>query len=169
MCQVILLLQNILHMTLRLSLQTYDLLDCRSKTVARHLWRELLVRNAIAQPPAMDAGYDEVLSENEFLRELRQQHEATLQRVIQEGWVICVPCSGSFAVDYKFQEDDINAHILIPRQDPSTAQFDTLNGREVLFENKILTVKRDDGEQHASRLLFEEIFYDKDLCKYCVW
>lgn len=111
--------------------------------------------------------YDEDLSENGFLRELKQAHEATLQRVIQEGWIVCVPRSGSFS-SRKFQKDEINAHVLIPRQDLFTAQFDTLDGKEVLLVDRVLTVKHN-TEQYSTRLLFEETFYNSDLHKYCVW
>lgn len=116
----------------------------------------------------MNTEYDEDLSENRFLQELRNEYEATLQRVIQEGWIVCVPRFGSFS-SRELREDEINAHILIPKQDFSATRFDSLNGREVLLVDRVLTVKYDDIEQYSTRLLFEEIFYSKDLHKYIVW
>lgn len=111
--------------------------------------------------------YDEDLSENEFLRELRQRYQTTLEQVIQNGWIICVPRSGSFC-NHKFQKDEINAHILIPKQDLFTAQFNTLDGKEVLLVDRILTVKYN-SQQYTTCLLFEETFYNTDLQKYSVW
>ncbi|XP_029176002.1 ankyrin repeat domain-containing protein 27-like isoform X2 [Nylanderia fulva] len=116
----------------------------------------------------MNTEYDEDLSENRFLQELRNEYEATLQRVIQEGWIVCVPRSGSFS-GHELREDEIKAHILIPKQDFSTTRFDSLNGREVLLVDRVLTVKCDDVEQYSTRLLFEEIFYRENLHKYIVW
>lgn len=116
----------------------------------------------------MNMKYDEDLSENRFLQELRNEYEATFQQIIQEGWIICVPRSGSFS-NRELREDEINAHILIPKQDFSTARFHNLNNREVLLVDKVLTIKYNDSEQYSTRLLFEEIFYSANLHKYCVW
>lgn len=116
----------------------------------------------------MNAGYDEDLTENRFLRELRDEHETTFQRAVQEGWIICVPRSGSF-VSRKLEEDEVNAHILVPGKDLSVTSFSSLSGREVLVEDRILYVKHDDAERYSSRLLFEEVFYSDDSRKYCVW
>ncbi|KYN02579.1 Ankyrin repeat domain-containing protein 27 [Cyphomyrmex costatus] len=116
----------------------------------------------------MNAGYDEDLTENRFLRELRDGHETTFQRAVQEGWIICVPRSGSF-ISRRLEEDEVNAHILVPGQDLSVAGFSSLSGREVLVEDRVLYVKHDDAERYSSRLLFEEIFYNDDSRKYCAW
>lgn len=117
----------------------------------------------------MNAGYDEDLWENRFLRELRDEHGVTFQRAIQEGWIVCVPCSGSFA-GRKLRKDEVNAHILVPGQgDLSVTRFNSLSDREVLLEDRVLHIKHDDAERYSSRLLFEEIFYSDDLRKYCVW
>lgn len=116
----------------------------------------------------MNTEYDEDLTENRFLQELRNEYEATFERVIQEGWIVCVPRSGSFS-SRELREDEINAHILIPKQDFSAARFDSLNGREVLLVDRVLTVKYNDAEQYSTCLLFEEIFYNEDSHKYCVW
>ncbi|XP_020291614.1 ankyrin repeat domain-containing protein 27-like isoform X2 [Pseudomyrmex gracilis] len=115
----------------------------------------------------MNAEYDEDLTENHFLQELKNKHESTLERVIQEGWIVCVPRNGSF-VARELQNDEVNAHILIPRRD-LVARFDSLSGNEILLADKVLTEVRDDAEQISSRLLFEEIFYSRDMRKYCVW
>ncbi|XP_011641103.1 ankyrin repeat domain-containing protein 27-like [Pogonomyrmex barbatus] len=116
----------------------------------------------------MNAGYDEDLSENHFLRELKDEHKATFQRAVQEGWVVCVPRSGSF-VSRTLHEDEINVHILVPEQDLSVTRFCSLNGSKILLEDQILHVEHDDAERYSSRLLFEEIFYNDDLHKYSVW
>lgn len=116
----------------------------------------------------MNSGYDEDLSENRFLRALRDEHGAMFQRVIQEGWIVCIPRSDSFA-SRRLQEDEVNAHILVPEQDLSVVRFNSLSGREILLEDRVLHVKYDDEERYFSRLLFEEIFYSDDLRKYRVW
>lgn len=116
----------------------------------------------------MNMKYDEDLSENRFLQELRNEYKATFQQIIQEGWIICVPRSESF-LNRELREDEINTHILIPKQDFSTARFYNLNNREVLLVDRVLTIKYNDSEQCSTRLLFEEIFYSENLHKYCVW
>ncbi|XP_024883475.1 ankyrin repeat domain-containing protein 27-like isoform X1 [Temnothorax curvispinosus] len=116
----------------------------------------------------MNAGYDEDLSENRFLQALRDEHSAMFLRAVQEGWIICVPRSDSFA-SRRLQENEVNAHILVPGQDLSVARFSSLSGREILLEDRVLHVNHNDVEQYSSRLLFEEIFYSDDLRKYRVW
>ncbi|XP_036144364.1 ankyrin repeat domain-containing protein 27 [Monomorium pharaonis] len=118
----------------------------------------------------MSAGeYDEDLSENRFLRELRDEHGAMFERAVQESWIVCVPRSGSFA-GRKLRKDDIKAHILIPgNQDRSVARFSNLNGREILLEDRVLYIGQDDAERYSSRLLFEEVFYSDDFHKCYVW
>lgn len=116
----------------------------------------------------MNGGYDEDLTENRFLQALRDEHDAIFERAVREGWIVCVPRSDSLA-SRKLQESEVNAHILVPEQDLSVARFNSLSGREILLEDRVLHVKHDDAEQYSSRLLFEEVFYSDDLRKYRVW
>lgn len=116
----------------------------------------------------MNAEYDEDLSENRFLQALRDEYGAMFQRVVQEGWIICVPRSDSFA-SRRLQENEVNAHILIPGQDLSVVRFNSLSGKQILLEDRVLHIKHDNVEQYSSRLLFEEVFYSNDLRKYRVW
>ncbi|EZA49273.1 hypothetical protein DMN91_005335 [Ooceraea biroi] len=116
----------------------------------------------------MNAEYDEDLSENQFLQELKNEYDTTFQRAIQEGWIVCVPRKGSF-VDRKLREDEILAHILIPKQDLSIHRFDSLDGSEVLLVDKVLTVEHNDTERYSAQLLFKETFYSMDSHKYHVW
>jgi len=113
----------------------------------------------------MNAEYDEDLSENQFLQVLKNEYDTTFQQAIQKGWIVCVPRKGSF-VGRKLQENEIRAHILIPKQNLPIARFDSLEGNEVLLDDKILTVEH--TERCSIRLLFKETFY-RDLHKYHVW
>jgi len=114
----------------------------------------------------MNAEYDEDLLENQFLQVLKNEYDTTFQQAIQKGWIICVPRKGSF-VSRKLQENEIRAHILIPKQNLPIAQFDSLEGNEVLLNDKILTVEYN-AERCSTQLLFKETFY-VDLHKYHVW
>lgn len=116
----------------------------------------------------MNAEYDEDLSENQFLQKLKDEYNTVFQRAIQEGWIVCVPRKGSF-VSRKLQKDEVYAHILIPKQDPSTVRFDSLGGSEVLLVDKVLTIDHQNAERCSTRLLFEEVFYSTDLQKYRLW
>lgn len=64
----------------------------------------------------MEANYDEDLSENPFFQELQTEHSSTFEKVINEGWIICVPRCGSFSRG-SLLEDDFLSHILIPNKE----------------------------------------------------
>lgn len=115
----------------------------------------------------MNGGYDEDLTENRFLRAVQDEHGAMFQQAIQEGWIICVPRSDSFA-NHRLKENEINTHILVPKQDLFVTCFNSLSGKQILLKDRVLHVKHNDTE-HSSQLLFEEVFYSDDLRKYRVW
>ncbi|XP_066601350.1 ankyrin repeat domain-containing protein 27-like [Prorops nasuta] len=117
----------------------------------------------------MEANYDEDLSENPFLQELKKDYLSTFQKATSEGWIICVPRRGSFTKG-GFLENDFFEHILIPRdKDSNTTHFQTLNGKEVKLANRVLTVEYDIAKSYSAHLLFEETFYTSDRRKYRIW
>ena len=71
---------------------------------------------------AMEANYDEDLSQNSFLQELQTEHRSTFEKAINEGWIICVPRCGSFSRG-SLLEDDFLCHILVPQEDKSGIEY----------------------------------------------
>lgn len=115
----------------------------------------------------MGANYDEDLSANKFLQEFQQQHQGVFQQAIAEGWIICVPRTGSFP-NGPILEEDFQQHVLVPSEESPVTKFSTLSGKEVTLSNKVLTLDSDISKL-SSHLLFEEIFYNEEFTKYRVW
>ena len=61
----------------------------------------------------MESSYDEDLNENSFFQMLRTDYNDLFLKAILEGWVICVPRSGSLP-KYTLTHEDFFSHILIP-------------------------------------------------------
>lgn len=80
----------------------------------------MLLQNNLAifvkPKPKMEANYDEDLQRNSFFKELQEKYVNIFNQAIDDGWVICIPRSGSFNKTI-FSENDFLNHILVPVQD----------------------------------------------------
>ncbi|KAJ9574849.1 hypothetical protein L9F63_007974 [Diploptera punctata] len=116
----------------------------------------------------MEAAYDEDLNENSFFQILQTDHNELYQKATTEGWIICVPRTGSLP-KYTLSDEDFFSHILIPSDELPESHFRTLNDREVKICNRLITVERNDISQpYSTHILFEETFYTSELSKYKV-
>ncbi|XP_018905298.2 ankyrin repeat domain-containing protein 27 [Bemisia tabaci] len=114
----------------------------------------------------MESCYDEDLSENIFLEKLQTDHIELFDKAICDGWVICVPRSGSFA-KYAFTHDDFFNHILIPSDELPETHFRTLNNKDIRICNKLITLEPSDiSKPFTTHILFEETFYTEEYLKY---
>lgn len=116
----------------------------------------------------METSYDEDLSENPFLRVLRQDYASIFERAVDQGWIVCVPRCGSFTKS-ALVEDDFLAHILVPQEESFGTNFWTLSGKEVKVRNRVLSVEYDIAKPCCAHLLFEETFYTDNRSKYSLW
>lgn len=137
--------------------------------------------------------YDENLSQNAFFRKLQSDHKIIIDTAPLENWVICIPRSATIHPGHLTNADFLLAHVLIPNEELPQTHFTSLSGVEVHLEQKRLHVaqkqKHHDataegretptsGEESSeetpqdpieSLVLFEEVFYTKQLLKYKVW
>lgn len=113
----------------------------------------------------MDAQqYDEDLSQNLFFRKLQQDHQIFLDTAPIEGWIVCIPRSGSINEKCLVDQEFLLAQILVPNEELPETHFTNLscadvrrNGRQLITDGFKVTI------------LFEELFYTKDGLKYKIW
>lgn len=116
----------------------------------------------------MESNYDEDLNENVFFQQLQREYPSVIEKAVNEGWLICVPRSGSFSRG-SLLENDFLGHILVPSDELPASHFRTLTGKEVRLCNKVLTLDYDIAKPCTAHILFEETFYTGDLHKYRIW
>ncbi|KAJ8897283.1 hypothetical protein PR048_002629 [Dryococelus australis] len=116
----------------------------------------------------MESSYDEDLNENTFFQLLQTEHCELFEKATLEGWIICVPRSGSMP-RYTLSHEDFFSHILIPSDELPESHFRTLNDKCVRVCNRLVTVEDQDiSRPYSTHILFEETFYTDDFVKYKV-
>lgn len=116
----------------------------------------------------MDGSYDEIISDNPFFVELKNEYNNLFQHCITQSWIICIPRVGSLSTRV-FTIEDFCAHILIPSDELPETHFTTLKEKQVTVTNKVITLEVTKALPLQSHILFEETFYTEDFIKYKVW
>ncbi|XP_068631741.1 ankyrin repeat domain-containing protein 27-like [Battus philenor] len=116
----------------------------------------------------MEGAYDEILSDNPFFMELKNEYSSLFQHCITQSWIICVPRVGSLNTRV-FTIEDFGAHILVPSEELPETHYSTLTEKQVTVANKVITLEVTKGLPLQSHILFEETFYTEDFIKYIVW
>ncbi|KAL4709897.1 hypothetical protein ACJJTC_003860 [Scirpophaga incertulas] len=116
----------------------------------------------------MDGSYDEIVSENPFFIELKNEFTNLFQHCISQSWIICVPRVGSLSTRL-FTIEDFCAHILVPSDELPETHYNTLTEKQVTVINKVITIDLTKDLPLQSHILFEETFYTEDFMKYKVW
>lgn len=116
----------------------------------------------------MESNYDEDLNENIFFQTLQVDQFDLFQKATVDGWVICVPRSGSLP-KYALSQEDFFNHVLIPSDELPETHFRTLNEKDVRICNRVVTVEPgNNSSPYSTHVLFEETFYTEDMLKYKV-
>ncbi|XP_046660790.1 ankyrin repeat domain-containing protein 27-like [Homalodisca vitripennis] len=114
----------------------------------------------------MESNYDEDLNDNTFFQILQQNHLELFEKATLDGWVICVPRSGSLP-KYVLSHEDFFNHILIPSDELPETHFRSLNDKDVRICNRVVTVEPgNNSSPFSTHVLFEETFYTEDMLKY---
>lgn len=116
----------------------------------------------------MDGTYDEIISDNPFFVELKNEYTNLFQHCISESWIICVPRIGALNTRV-FTVEDFCAHILVPSDELPETHYNTITEKHVTVSNKVITLEVTKGLPLQSHILFEETFYTEDFIKYKVW
>ncbi|XP_066140204.1 ankyrin repeat domain-containing protein 27-like [Euwallacea fornicatus] len=109
--------------------------------------------------------YDEDLSQNDFFKHIKTNHEDILKKASDEHWIICIPRRGSLS-NGQFSMDLILDHVLVPSSD---SIYTTLSKKELYLDNHHLKLDKK-GIFHTNiEVLFEETHYILQTLKYLVW
>lgn len=123
----------------------------------------------------MNIQYDENLSQNKFLKQLRQDHAFLLNETAPlENWIITVPRSGNIHEEKLKEPEYLLSHILIENEeasDRSDTFFTNLVGNNLKLCDKRIYISDNSGDDWSTfvTILFEEMFYTKNALKYKVW
>ncbi|KAJ2946163.1 hypothetical protein O0L34_g5096 [Tuta absoluta] len=116
----------------------------------------------------MEGSYDEIISDNPFFVELKNEYSSLFQHCITQAWTICVPRIGSLTTRV-FTVEDFCAHILVPSDELPETHYSTLTEKQVTVANKVITLEVTKDLPLQSHILFEETFYTEDYIKYKIW
>lgn len=119
----------------------------------------------------MEIQYDENLSANPFFKKIRQDHSQLIQLASLQNIVICVPRLGCINSNQTLDEQFLMTHVLLPNEELPESHFISANnaGKIVLTNSRRILFENLAGGQNEVNILFEEVFYTKDLMRYKVW
>jgi len=103
-------------------------------------------------------GYQEDVNNNPLFKAIKRT-KLYLQ-VEKNCWTVCVPQS-SVTTGMKITQDTIESHILQPSP-YFQGEYITLNQKTVNIEDNNIKISDDYGETRKAKILFEEVFYNKD-------
>ncbi|XP_043198908.1 ankyrin repeat domain-containing protein 27-like [Amphibalanus amphitrite] len=115
--------------------------------------------------PGGASHYDEDLIENPFFKDLCIRFPDAYSKAVSDGWVICIPRSGSYkAVD--LTDSDILSHILVPDSDDHSS-FHTITNKHVKKKNNAYILEEDGAiHEQSVHILFTETCYSEELKKH---
>ncbi|CAH0719466.1 unnamed protein product, partial [Brenthis ino] len=116
----------------------------------------------------MEGAYDEIISDNPFFIEFKNEYSSLFQHCISQSWIICIPRIGSLNTRV-FTVEDFCAHVLVPSDELPETHYSTLTEKQITVANKVITLEVTKGLPLQSHILFEETFYTEDFIKYKVW
>ena len=109
--------------------------------------------------------YDEDLIENPFFKDLCARFPDAYSKAVSDGWVICIPRSGSYK-SLDLTDSDILSHILVPDADDRSS-YHTITNKHVKKKNNAYILEEDGASQDKSvHILFTETCYSEDLKKH---
>lgn len=111
----------------------------------------------------MNFHYEEDLQANPFFNKIMESHNALVNEVGTSNWIILIPKRAQISDECLKSNEFLLSHVLLPSDDLPKTHFTSLIGADVTIDDKFLRLKH---EKRSSLILFEEMFYTKDLQKF---
>lgn len=111
----------------------------------------------------MNFHYEENLQVNPFFNKIMESHNSLINEVGNSNWLILVPKRAQITEESLKSNEFLLSHVLLPSDDLPKTHFTSLIGVDVTIDDKFIRVK---NEGNSSQILFEEMFYTKDLQKF---
>lgn len=112
--------------------------------------------------------FDELLADNPFFIKLQNIHNILLDTAALENWIICIPRKIFINAESLNSHEFLLSHILIPYEDCPKTHFTSLNGDQVMIDGIKIKLKAG-STKIETEILFEEIFYSKEMLKYKIY
>uniref|UniRef100_A0A3B4BHC3 VPS9 domain-containing protein n=1 Tax=Periophthalmus magnuspinnatus TaxID=409849 RepID=A0A3B4BHC3_9GOBI len=109
------------------------------------------------------AVYDENILKNPFYLSLEKQRADLCSRVAQLHGIVLVPCCGSLTGS-SFSDSQFESYILQPTEDG----YHTVDGKEVLIQNRQVVLGSGFPSPASIPILFEETFYNDQEQSYSI-
>lgn len=111
----------------------------------------------------MNFHYEENLHVNPFFIKIMESHNALVNEVGSSNWLILIPKRAQVTEECLKSNEFLLSHVLLPSDDLPKTHFTNLVGADVTIDEKFIRVK---NERIVSLILFEEMFYTKDMQKF---
>lgn len=111
----------------------------------------------------MNFSYEENLSDNPFFVKIMESHNSLINEVGTSNWIILVPKRAQITKECCNDHEFLLSHVLVASDDLPKTHFTNLIGVDVTINDKYLRVK---DENRRSLILFEEMFYTKEMQKF---
>lgn len=111
----------------------------------------------------MNFDYEENLSTNPFFMKIMESHNSLVNEVGNSNWLIIIPKRSVLTDECLKSNEFLLSHVLLPSDDLPKTHFTNLIGIDVTIDDKFLKIKH---ENRKSLILFEEVFYTKDMQKF---
>lgn len=112
---------------------------------------------------SMNFDYEENLSTNPFFMKIMESHNSLVNEVGSSNWLIIVPKRAQITDECLRSNEFLLSHVLLPSDDLPKTHFTNLIGVDVTIDDRFLRIKH---ENRKSFILFEEMFYTKDMQKF---
>ena len=112
----------------------------------------------------MNFDYEENLQSNPFFKKIMDNHNSLINEIQQSNWVILIPKRAQISDECLKSNEFLLSHVLLPSEDLPKTHFTNLVGVDVTIDDKFLRIKSE--KARSSLILFEEMFYTKDLQKF---
>eukprot|EP01091_Cochliopodium_minus_P017623 TRINITY_DN6956_c0_g1_i1.p1 TRINITY_DN6956_c0_g1~~TRINITY_DN6956_c0_g1_i1.p1 ORF type:complete len:438 (-),score=106.31 TRINITY_DN6956_c0_g1_i1:568-1851(-) len=110
---------------------------------------------------------NEDLHENIFFIALKGKYKNTYLQAEKNCYFICIPSNKCLLNNQDITQDDIDTHILVPSPF-IMGEYITLNGKTLEIDNSNVITKKGFDQNRTAKILFEELFYNKDYKKFTV-
>lgn len=111
----------------------------------------------------MNFHYEENLQANPFFNKIMESHSSLMNEVGLSNWIVLIPKLAQISDECLKSNEFLLSHILLPSDDLPKTHFTSLIGVDVRIDEKYLRIK---NEKTFSLILFEEMFYTKDMQKF---
>jgi ankyrin repeat domain-containing protein 27 len=112
----------------------------------------------------MNFYYEENLQENPFFVKIMESHSSLINEVGNSDWIILVPKKAQITKECCVDHEFLLSHVLVASDEMPKTHFTNLIGVDITIIDKYLRIK--DGSNRQSLILFEEMFYTKDMQKF---